>query len=88
MRRSSIRSKGIQGLVVPLKRDIDGNVVGVGIRTVNEQEFIVESSRIGQELNRHVFENVIVQGTFRERLDGETLIRVSNFNVLASGDNQ
>ena len=84
MRRSSIRKKGVQGLVVPLRRDDNGNVVGVGIRTVNKQEFVVELSRLGQELNQHVFEEVIVQGSFRERLDGETLIRVINYIVLSS----
>ena len=86
MRKSSIRKKGIQGLVVPLKRDDDGNIVGVGIRTVNQQEFLVESSRTGQELNQHVFKEVIIQGTLRERLDGETLIKVINYNVLSSSD--
>lgn len=80
------KKNGIQGVIIPVKKDDSGNVIAVGIRTVNEQEFLVELNRNGQELNRHVFEAVIVHGTFRERLDGKTLIRVINYQVLSERD--
>ena len=80
------KQKGIQGIIVSKKLDGNGNVIGVGIRTLNEEEFLVELSRTGQELNSHINAEVIAQGTFRERLDGKTLIRISEYQLISSSN--
>ena len=71
-----------KGIVIPSKWDDDGNIIGITLHTHDEKTYVVESSRTGNELIKHVRKNVMVYGKIRQRLDGNTLIRVINYEVL------
>ena len=71
-----------EGIIVPSKWDNEGNIIGITLHTHDEKAYMIESSRTGNELFKYIRKNVLVLGKTRQRLDGHTLIRVTNYEVL------
>jgi hypothetical protein len=76
-KRNSRRS--VQGIIIPAKRDDHGKILSVAIHTDTKNEYLVEQSWIGLELNAYIYQRILAEGSFRERLDGKTLIRVKKY---------
>lgn len=71
-----------QGIIIPSDWDRNGNITGITLHTHDEKSYVIESSRFGNELYKHIRQNVIVNGKIRQRLDGHSLIRVINYEVI------
>ena len=69
----------IEGIIIPEKWDDDGKVTGVTIQTNTENVYLVDHTRVGQELLNLIHEKVEAKGKIRERLDGSTLIAVHSY---------
>ena len=83
------RSKNrLHGILVPCDWDVDGNIIEIALYTHDEKAFVIEHSRVGNELLRHVRQRVIVYGKIRQRLDGAMLLRAANYEVLTDPENQ
>jgi len=54
--------KRIQGIVVPIDWDEDGNVTSVAIATHEEEEFLIRNSDKVEELKKLLRQEVEVQG--------------------------
>ncbi len=73
----------ITGIVTPANWDKDGNVIQISIQTTNEEEFVVEKSRIGSELMAHLQSKIEAVGATRRRLDGKTIMRVETYHLFS-----
>lgn len=71
----------VSGLVVPVQWDANGNAVTVSIHTKDENVFLVEHTKIGNELLNLIQAEVEVTGKIRERIDGKTSIGIKSFKT-------
>jgi hypothetical protein len=72
----------IEGIIIPAKWDYDGKVTGVTIQTNDENVYLVEHTRAGEELLDLIHKKVEAKGKIRERLDGSTLITVHSYRKV------
>lgn len=72
----------IEGIIIPAKWDNDGKVIGVTIQTNDENVYLVEHTRSGQELLNLIHEKVEAKGKIKERIDGNTLISVQSYRKV------
>ena len=72
----------IEGLIIPGKWNDDGKVTGVTIQTNDENVYLVEPTRTGQELLNLIHEKIVAKGKIRERLDGTALITVKSYQKV------
>jgi hypothetical protein len=82
MKKRNNREQTITGIVFPDEWDNEDNVISVGIETDEGEEYIFEPNDKSKELVSLVDYEVQVTGTVRERLDGEMIIDVKNFEVF------
>jgi hypothetical protein len=76
-------------VITPAKWDENGNIVGVSIQTLNEEEYIVEFNKIGRELIACLHKRVEASGSIRERLDGKRILKVASYKMITNyGKNQ
>ena len=71
------------GIIIPAKWDDKGDITGVTIQTNDERVYLVEHNRTGDELLNFIRKKVEVRGRVRERLDGNTLISVQSYEIIA-----
>ena len=76
------RELSITGIVVPEDWDEHDNVIRVGVKTSEYEEYVVEHNKPGKELLALIDREVCVKGRARERLDGELIITVNSFEVI------
>jgi len=86
MKRKKGRKRTITGIVVPEDWNEKGNVMRVAIKTLDYQEYVVEYNKMGKELLALVDNKVRVEGTVRERLDGDMIISVNNYVPIKGND--
>lgn len=75
------KEETIVGYVVPSEWDNDDNVVAISIST-DDDDYLVEMNKLGEELFDFLDEDVEVTGTVREDRDGTKRIRVTSYEVL------
>ena len=68
----------IQGLIVPVAWDEEGNPLSIAVSTFDEEEYIVERDIKGQQLFGLLREQVEVRGEVRIR-DGAKTIKVKKY---------
>jgi len=82
---NSVRKKNrkplISGIVIPAQWDANGNVITVTIHTRDEKVFLVEHTKIGNDLLNLIHKEVEVTGKIRERLDGKTCIGIKSYKI-------
>jgi hypothetical protein len=82
MKKARVEKEGtISGVVTATDWDDEDNVIGVSIIT-DEDEYLVEQNRIGEELFDFLDEDVEVTGIVETDPDGTRHIRVAGFEVL------
>ncbi|MBN1833749.1 MAG: hypothetical protein JW896_16725 [Deltaproteobacteria bacterium] len=71
----------IQGLIVPVSWDEEGNPLSVAVSTFDEKEYIVQKDIKGNQLFGLLREQVEVRGEVRIR-DGVKTIKVKKFVLI------
>jgi hypothetical protein len=75
------KEETIVGYVVPNEWDNEDNVVAISI-TTDDDDYVVELNKLGEELFDFLDEDVEVTGIIRDDKDGTKRIRVSSYEVL------
>ena len=87
---NSIKRKNQQGvltgIVIPAQWDMNGKVITISIHTNDEKIFMVEHTKIGNDLFDFIQKEVKVTGKIRERIDGKTSISIKSFMIANSND--
>ena len=82
---NSIKKKGkksmIPGIVIPDQWDATGKVITVTIHANDEKVFLVEHTKIGNDLLNLIHKEVEVTGKIRERFDGRTSIGIKSYKT-------
>ena len=69
----------VRGIVVPVAWDPAGNVVGIGISTITEDEYRVDDNDKGRELRKFMQKEVDVWGVVKEEETFSKEITVTSF---------
>jgi hypothetical protein len=75
------KEETIVGYVVPNEWDNEDNVVAISIST-DDDDYVVELNKLGEELFDFLDEDVEVTGLIRDDKDGTKRIRVTSYEVL------
>jgi hypothetical protein len=75
----------ISGFVTPEQWDDNDNVIAIGLST-DEDDYIIELNRLGEELFDFLDEDVEITGFIREDKDGTKHITISNYEILDTDD--
>jgi hypothetical protein len=79
------KEETIVGYVVPSEWDNEDNVVAISI-TTDDDDYLVEMNKLGEELFDFLDEDVEVTGIVREDRDGTKRIRITSYEVLEDAD--
>jgi len=71
----------ISGIVIPDQWDANGKVITVTIHANDEKVFLVEHTKIGNDLLNLIHKEVEVTGKIRERFDGRTSIGIKSYEA-------
>ena len=71
----------ISGIVIPDQWDATGKVITVTIHANDEKVFLVEHTKIGNDLLNLIRKEVKVTGKIRERFDGKTSIGIKSYKT-------
>ena len=72
----------IFGIVIPIQWDVNDQVITVSIHTRDEKVYLVEHTKIGNDLLDLIHKEVEVTGKIRERLDGKTSIGIKSYKIV------
>ena len=75
------RKSIISGIVIPDQWDANGKVIAVTIHDNDEKVFLVEHTKIGNDLLNLIHKEVQVTGKIRERFDCKTSIGVKSYET-------
>ncbi|MFZ7110492.1 MAG: hypothetical protein ACOWYE_02320 [Desulfatiglandales bacterium] len=75
----------LTGFVTPEEWDTDDNVIAIGIST-EDDDYLVELNKVGEELFDFLDEDVEVTGLVTEDKDGTKHITLTSYEVLHSDD--
>ena len=81
-KRKAISRNGVEGLIIPNKWDKNGNIIGIAIHTDKEEVYVVAHNRMEVELLNQLHIKVRIKGKIMQRLDGNKLIHVKNFQRI------
>jgi uncharacterized membrane protein YcgQ (UPF0703/DUF1980 family) len=79
------KEETIVGYVVPSEWDNEDNVVAISIST-EDDDYLVEMNKLGEELFDFLDEDVEVTGLVRDDRDGTKRIRITSYEVLEDVD--
>ena len=71
----------IDGLVIPVKWDEEGNASEITIATLDEDEYLVLLDEKGQELLKHLKEEVLIKGWFYRDDSNRKCIAVESYSL-------
>lgn len=75
----------VNGFVVPEDWDEDDNVVAISV-TTDDDDYLVDLNKLGEELFDFLDEDVQVTGLVRVERDGTKRITVTGYEVLETDD--
>ena len=75
----------ISGFITPEQWDDDDNVIAIGIST-DDDDYVIELNKLGEELFDFLDEDVEVTGFVREDKDGTKHLTISNYEILDTDD--
>ena len=85
--KKSDREITIKGFITPSEWDSKDNVTEVSI-TTDDDEYIVELNRVGEELFDYLYDDVEVTGTIRENGKHEKRVEISHYELLEGDDDE
>jgi hypothetical protein len=87
LKKRAISRNGIKGLIIPNKWDGNGKVIGIAIHTDKEEVYVVAHNSMESELLSQLHVKVRIEGKIMQRLDGNKLIHVKNFQLILDESN-
>jgi hypothetical protein len=86
-KKRAVSRNGIEGLIIPNKWDENGKVIGIAVHTDKEEVYVVAHNRMAGELLSQLHIKVRIEGKIMQRLDGNKLIHVKNFQRILDESN-
>ena len=77
----------LTGYIVPEEWDMNDNVIAIGLIT-EEDDYLIELNKIGEELFDFLDEDLEVTGTVREDKDGTKHITITGYEILRDEDSE
>jgi hypothetical protein len=74
----------IRGIIIPVEWDDDGNVISTTIHTDNEEEYLIDQNKKGEELLAFIHHKVEVTGKLREGAYGNAIINVRRYRLIGT----
>ena len=71
----------IDGLVIPVQWDEEGNASAISVATLDEDEYLVLLNEMGQQLLRHLKEEVLIKGWFYRNSNNRKCIAVESYTL-------
>ncbi|MGD2013183.1 MAG: hypothetical protein PVH85_14210 [Desulfobacterales bacterium] len=81
-KKRAVSRNDIEGLIIPNKWDESGKVIEITIHTDKEEVYLVARNRMESELLNQLHVKVRIEGKIMQRLDGNKLIHVRNFQPI------
>ena len=81
------REETIVGYIIPSEWDNEDNVISISIST-DDDDYLVELNKQGEELFDFLDEDVEATGIIREDKDGTKRIRVTSYEVIEDTDEE
>ncbi|MBU2499392.1 MAG: hypothetical protein KKE57_10860 [Proteobacteria bacterium] len=81
------REETIVGYVIPKEWDNEDNVISISVST-NDDDYLVELNKLGEELFDFLDEDVEITGIVREDKDGTKRIKVTSYEVIEDTDEE
>ena len=81
------REETIVGYVIPSEWDSEDNVISISIST-DDDDYLVDLNKQGEELFDFLDEDVEVTGIVREDKDGTKRIKVTTYEVIEDADDE
>ena len=75
----------IVGYVIPYEWDNEDNVISISVST-DDDDYLVELNKLGEELFDFLDEDVEITGIVREDKDGTKRIKVTGYEVMEDTD--
>ena len=73
-----------KGIIIPSGWDTEGGIKSISLQTIDEDEFLIENNKFGNELMDFINAKVEVKGKVRERIDGKKSLSVREFTPVES----
>lgn len=86
-KNKSEKEETIAGYILPSEWDNDDNVIAISIST-DDDEYLVEKNKLGEELLDFLDEDVRVTGTVNEEKDGTKRITITDYEILELADEE
>lgn len=81
------KEETLVGFILPSNWDNDDNVIGISIST-DDDEYMVENNKLGEELFDFLDEDVRVTGMVTDEKDGTKHITISDYEILELADEE
>jgi len=72
----------ISGIITPVEWDDYDDVTGVAIQTSDEEEYLVDKNKKGEELLELIEQEVEVSGLVKKDEDDNFIIKIHEYSVL------
>ncbi len=69
-----------RGIIIPVEWDDEGGVVAIAISTHGEEEYLIDTSKKGDELRQFLRQEVEISGEVRIR-GGKKFVIVENYSL-------
>jgi hypothetical protein len=77
----------MKGIIIPMEWDSDGKVVGIGISSDSEEEYLIDKkSAFFKDLMKLVQQPVVASGTVKTELRGNKVLHVDNYRLSQMSD--
>ena len=75
--------ENIRGIIIPTDWNISGRPIEASLFTKDENEYVIEDTKIGRELLHFLRQQVVISGYLSER-DGTKIVEVADFSILCT----
>jgi hypothetical protein len=86
-KNKSEKEETLVGFILPSEWDNNDNVTGISIST-DDDEYLVENNKLGEQLFDFLDEDVRVTGLVTEEKDGTKRITISDYEILELTDEE
>lgn len=84
MGKSKTLTSAFTGILTPSDWDEHGNIKGISLQTIDENEYLIEKNKLETELRLLLNERVELKGKVRERIDGKKSLVVQDYKRIIS----
>ncbi|MBK5099933.1 MAG: hypothetical protein JJE15_02935 [Desulfobacteraceae bacterium] len=88
MKTRKTAERKIRGIIIPVEWDDDGNVISTTIHTDNEEEYLIDQNKKGEELLGFIHHKVEVTGKLREGAYGNAIMNVRRYRLIGTNHDE